>query len=224
MQSTDWLPIVPSHYLRAGDNIVAGFAKGEELALWRSKGGAVQAWENRCPHRGLRLTLGRILNDNLSCAYHGWEYSPEGRCAAVPANPSLPLPKQVRVRAYAVEERGGMVWVNTRSAEELPKAAKAPAVESTPHFCRSLGVRVAASTLEDRLASRGFASAGYCAWFGQLAGQEAALLINAASDTLTLVHVWLQQPPEARYISAVQAELRLMRRDLESSAQERRQA
>ncbi|HDS0942401.1 TPA: Rieske 2Fe-2S domain-containing protein, partial [Pseudomonas putida] len=31
---------------------------GQEMAVWRDDNGAVNVWENRCPHRGLRLTLG----------------------------------------------------------------------------------------------------------------------------------------------------------------------
>jgi len=221
-RAPEWHPVAPSHHLRPGDNIVAGFAKGEELALWRSDGGAVQAWENRCPHRGLRLTMGRILNGHLSCAYHGWEYAPDGRCAAIPANPSLPLPKNVRVRAFSVEERNGMVWVSP-DAIEVSASSQAPGSPEA-HFCRSLGVRLDASILEDRLARSGFAREGQWAWSGDLAGQRVTLLVNEVGHALTLVHAWLKQRPAALQAHAVQAALRLMRRDLESGTQKRRQA
>ena len=41
-----WHPVARSADLRPGANIVAGFAQGQELALWRSADGTVQAWEN----------------------------------------------------------------------------------------------------------------------------------------------------------------------------------
>ncbi|MBK7532306.1 Rieske (2Fe-2S) protein [Piscinibacter sp.] len=222
VRTPEWHPVAPSHHLRAGDNIVAGFAKGEELALWRSKDGGVQAWENRCPHRGLRLTMGRVLNGNLSCAYHGWEYAPDGRCAAIPANPSLPLPKNVRVRAFAVEERSGMVWVSTDAVEASGSTPRPTGSEA--YFCRSLGVRLDASVLKDRLAQVGFERQGLWAWSGALAGQQVALLINEAGHELTLVHAWLNERLDVRQLRAVQAALRLLRRDLEAGGQNRRQA
>ena len=217
-----WHPVAPSHHLRAGDNIVAAFAKGEELALWRSEDGAVQAWENRCPHRGLRLTMGRVLNGRLSCAYHGWEYAPDGRCAAIPANPSLPLPKNVRVRAFSVEERNGMVWVSTDAAEASPSSPTQ--TDREPYFCRSLGIRLEASVVENRLARNDFDREGPWAWRGELAGQRVALVINEVGHGLTLIHAWLDQRPNVRQARAVQAALRLLRRDLEAGAQKRRQA
>jgi phenylpropionate dioxygenase-like ring-hydroxylating dioxygenase large terminal subunit len=76
-----WHPVARSADLRPGANIVAGFAEGQELALWRSAGGAAQAWDNRCPHRSVRFTLGQVIEDRLACAYHGWQYAAgNGQC------------------------------------------------------------------------------------------------------------------------------------------------
>eukprot|EP01032_Pedospumella_encystans_P034979 gene34979-39556_t len=50
------------------------------LALWRDIGGQAHAWEDRCPHRGTRLSLGTQQGDTLRCAYHGWRFGASGKC------------------------------------------------------------------------------------------------------------------------------------------------
>ena len=47
-----------------------------DLVLWRADDGAVQAFADQCPHRGARLSLGRVHNNRLECAYHGWPLDP----------------------------------------------------------------------------------------------------------------------------------------------------
>ena len=42
---------------------------GQELAVWRDDAGEVNVWENRCPHRGVRLSLGVNVGDQLKCQY-----------------------------------------------------------------------------------------------------------------------------------------------------------
>src|SRR5258706_15323621 len=46
---------------------------GVPLVLFRS-GGRAAALIDRCPHRNVPLSLGRVLADGrLECAYHGWQ-------------------------------------------------------------------------------------------------------------------------------------------------------
>ena len=90
---------------------------GQELAVWRADDGTVNAWENRCPHRGVRLSIGTNLGHALKCRYHGWTYeSGSARCIAIPCHPRLTPAAAIRVRAYPCAERQGFVWV--RLAEE----------------------------------------------------------------------------------------------------------
>src|SRR5512134_4135694 len=84
-----WYPVLPSW-------AVAGSAVGitrlsENLVLWRDDEGTVRAVEDRCPHRGARLSLGWNLGDRLACWYHGVEVRGDGVVAAVPAVESNPL-------------------------------------------------------------------------------------------------------------------------------------
>lgn len=82
----------------------------EDLVLWRSPRG-IEAWRDRCPHRGAKLSLGRVRDGRVVCPYHGMEYEAGGRCVRVPAHPGRPPPRQVRATCHEVTERYGLVWV-----------------------------------------------------------------------------------------------------------------
>lgn len=211
MQSeSGWQPVAPSHYLRAGENIVAGFMEGGELALWRSADGAAQAWENRCPHRGTRLTLGRIIDGRLSCAYHGWEFSADGgRCASIPAHPSMSAPKNLCATTYAVREGAGMVWVCKGAVEE--DAPQVASVKEVVHFCRSLGLSTSEARVADELRKLRFELVAPRTWSGDMASRRCTVFLNAGSPVLTFAHVWLaskSEPAQIRLVLTALARLR----------------
>ncbi len=97
----------------------------EELLIWRSSAG-VEAWRDYCPHRGAKLSLGRIRDDRIVCPYHGMEYEAGGRCVRVPAHPGRAPPRQARATRYRVTERYGLVWVSlgapSRDVPPFPEA------------------------------------------------------------------------------------------------------
>jgi phenylpropionate dioxygenase-like ring-hydroxylating dioxygenase large terminal subunit len=84
-----WYPVLPAWRLR--DAPLGITRLGENLVLWRGEDGAVHALEDRCPHRGARLSLGWNLGERLACWYHGVEVRGDGVVAAVPAVQSTPL-------------------------------------------------------------------------------------------------------------------------------------
>ncbi len=106
----DWHPVASGVAVAPG-RIVAARLLGRELALWRDAGGEVHSWEDRCPHRGTRLTLGTVDGDTVTCRYHGWRYDAGGRCVHVPAQPGHRPPDSARATAYSAIERYGLVWV-----------------------------------------------------------------------------------------------------------------
>ena len=86
-----------------------------DLAIWRSTSGVVSAWENRCPHRGMRLSHGFVRGESLACAYHGWHYDCSGKCNYIPAHPELEPPSTIRPGIFSVVEQAGILWVNTKA-------------------------------------------------------------------------------------------------------------
>jgi phenylpropionate dioxygenase-like ring-hydroxylating dioxygenase large terminal subunit len=92
------------------------------VALFRDGSGAVHALEDRCPHRNLALSLGRVHRDGtLECGYHGWRFDGDGACAAVPglvSGAAAGAPAR-SVAAHATDERDGFVWL-WGTADEMP--------------------------------------------------------------------------------------------------------
>lgn len=92
----------------------------EDLILWRC-GGEVKAWQDLCIHRGTRLSLGRIENHAVVCAYHGWSYNGDGKCVRIPAHPNQQPPAKAKVRTYRAKEQYGLVWVSLGNPQkDLP--------------------------------------------------------------------------------------------------------
>jgi vanillate O-demethylase monooxygenase subunit len=105
-----WHPVSFSHQLADQPRRVSLLS--EAVVLWRGRDGAPRALSNVCIHRGTALSLGRIVDDELVCPYHGWRYGADGRCTAIPqlADPTR-VPGKARVAAFLCEERYGLVWV-----------------------------------------------------------------------------------------------------------------
>lgn len=115
-----WLPVASVD--EAGSAPLAVRVLGHDLVLWRGAGG-IAAFDDRCPHRGARLSLGRIVGDQLQCAYHGWCFDRAGACRRIPALPSFVPPAGHGARAWQAAEAHGLVWV-----------ARDPAVPAPPAF------------------------------------------------------------------------------------------
>ncbi|MEW5738666.1 MAG: aromatic ring-hydroxylating dioxygenase subunit alpha [Myxococcota bacterium] len=83
------------------------------LVLFRAKDGVATALTDRCPHRNVPLSLGRVQSGELECPYHGWRFDGSGACVAVPGLPdgaAVSL-KSRCAEAWATREVDGYVWV-----------------------------------------------------------------------------------------------------------------
>ncbi len=94
-----------------GDRPLALKRLDRNIVLWRDAAGTVHALDDYCPHRGAPLSLGRMAEGRITCAYHGFEIDTSGTIVAVPATPNCPLVGQRAVRVYPVREIAGAVFV-----------------------------------------------------------------------------------------------------------------
>lgn len=92
----------------------------KEIVIWRDEAGASHAWEDRCPHRGMRLSFGFVRGNHIACLYHGWQYDTAGQCRYIPAHPDLAVPDTIRVATYPSIEAAGLVWIWSEIATEAP--------------------------------------------------------------------------------------------------------
>jgi phenylpropionate dioxygenase-like ring-hydroxylating dioxygenase large terminal subunit len=94
---------------------------GENLIAFRSTSGPVGIIADNCPHRGASMFFGRNEEDGLRCVYHGWKFSTDGQCVDMPNEPpESNFKHKIRINAYKVEERNGMVWVYMGPNENPP--------------------------------------------------------------------------------------------------------
>ncbi len=82
---------------------------GEAVVFFRTSDGGVHALQNRCAHRRMPLSNGKVVEDKLVCAYHGLTYAPSGRCVRIPGQKEAPT--GIGVRNFPTVERYGAVWI-----------------------------------------------------------------------------------------------------------------
>ncbi|BCI67093.1 aromatic ring-hydroxylating oxygenase subunit alpha [Acetobacter aceti] len=103
-----WYPVAWSRELKRGKTIGVRYA-GQPIALIRPEEGNIFALEDRCAHRQVPLSKGRVQGQSVQCCYHGWAYGRSGRCIDVPYLGKGKLPNGVRT--YPVIEQDGLIFV-----------------------------------------------------------------------------------------------------------------
>ncbi len=133
-----WTPIITARELRARPRPVT--IAGEQVVLYRDGRGGVGAMIDRCPHRGVKLSLGRVTDQGeLECAFHGWCFDARGACTRVPLSPPAARRGAVAVAvavALPAREAGGLIWVFTGT--EASGEPDVPEALTQPGWARSI--------------------------------------------------------------------------------------
>jgi phenylpropionate dioxygenase-like ring-hydroxylating dioxygenase large terminal subunit len=105
-----WYPVERDAAVRRGDVVEITFWK-RSIALFRGEDGALRAVSNRCAHRQLALTEGRVEGCTLTCQYHGWSHDGDGKVARIPHDRfGWPVPR-TSIGSYPVQARYGLIWI-----------------------------------------------------------------------------------------------------------------
>jgi 5,5'-dehydrodivanillate O-demethylase len=87
---------------------------GEDLVLYRDRSGGFGLLDRHCAHRRADLSYGIVEDCGLRCSYHGWLYRETGQCLAQPfeetARPEARFKDRIRIKAYPVEAKAGLIW------------------------------------------------------------------------------------------------------------------
>lgn len=123
-----------SRDVRAG-SMMAKTLMGEPVLLGRNPQGMPFALRDLCPHRGVPLSAGRMTEQAgrsvIECPFHGWRFSPDGVCAAIPsltAGSSLD-PARIRCAAYSLHEAHGLIWIYAPQDWKRPGPPRLPPPE-----------------------------------------------------------------------------------------------
>ncbi|TAI66291.1 Rieske (2Fe-2S) protein [Bradyrhizobium sp. Leo170] len=146
---TGWYPVALAEGLERGMSTGTRLF-GRELVVWRDSADTSHVWEDRCPHRGMRLSFGFVRDNHIACLYHGWQYDTSAQCRYIPAHPELAVPATIRVATYPSIERLGIVWgYNELDGDAPPDIGFAERAPMTP--VRSLYVDASAAKVFDAL-------------------------------------------------------------------------
>lgn len=183
--SSRWFPVateldlVPRH-------VFHGQLLGRELAIWRAEDGFVNVWENRCLHRGVRLTIGSSDGNELTCRYHGWRYSNRtAGCTYIPAHPADAPARTICNRTFPAVLRYGLVWSGESPVGEPPSVGCLD--EGTPFGLRNLPVNASVDVVLGHLRDHRFGPSGATATIDELDDHSLALTEVAAGTSSTVV-------------------------------------
>ncbi|MEV8634102.1 Rieske 2Fe-2S domain-containing protein [Streptosporangium sp. NPDC051023] len=104
-----WYALCPAGRIKRGELVRIDRA-GEELLIWRDAAGTVHVQEDRCPHRGARLSQGVHMGDRIACNYHGLQIDDEGVVVSVPGVPGCALEGKRALRTFPAREHAGAVF------------------------------------------------------------------------------------------------------------------
>ncbi|HLL84584.1 MAG TPA: aromatic ring-hydroxylating dioxygenase subunit alpha [Longimicrobium sp.] len=102
---------IACHSKELGAKPISRVIQDLPLVLFRGEDGQAAALMDRCPHRNVPLSVGRVKGGQLECMYHGWRFDRAGECRAVPGFCGEPNAKSRRATAFPVLEQDGFVWV-----------------------------------------------------------------------------------------------------------------
>ena len=127
---------LPHHWFVACDAAdlrrrpIARTIQDTPLVLFRDVGGRARALLDRCPHRNVPLSAGRMVDGLLECSYHGWRFDGDGACRLVPALASEPDRKSRHATVFPTLEQDGFVWVySTPDATPIRAPYRFPEVD-----------------------------------------------------------------------------------------------
>jgi phenylpropionate dioxygenase-like ring-hydroxylating dioxygenase large terminal subunit len=114
-----WYPLYQAEKL--GEQPVGIKRLGEDLVLWRDGEGKAHCFADLCPHRGAKLSLGRVIEGQLTCWYHSFQFDSDGKCTYVATEgEGSKLARRLNVRHYPTEEKAGLIWAYIGDVELFP--------------------------------------------------------------------------------------------------------
>jgi phenylpropionate dioxygenase-like ring-hydroxylating dioxygenase large terminal subunit len=114
-----WHPVLASRDLPR-DRPVGVKLAGIPLVLFRAEDRQFGALEDKCAHRRMNLSTGRVDDGRVICPYHGWSFASTGEGES-PSAPKM----HACATGYDCAETSGVVWVKTHGSQQaLPTLVK----------------------------------------------------------------------------------------------------
>jgi phthalate 4,5-dioxygenase len=118
-----WLPVLPARRLEADGAPVEIRILGEDCVAFRDTDGKVALIDERCPHRGASMAIGRNEQCGLRCVLHGWKVDADGKVVDAPNMPENARLDRIPTGYRPTTEAAGIIWgwFGGGAAPPLPK-------------------------------------------------------------------------------------------------------
>ncbi len=135
-----WFAVAFADELPSGQVLRRRFM-GEDLVVYRTRGGVLRAVEPYCPHLGAHLGHGgRVEGEDIVCPFHRFAFDPSGACVRTGYGTRPPVARLVQ---HDVRELNGAILVWHHSAGAAPSWEVAPqSMEGFPASFRQVSALV----------------------------------------------------------------------------------
>ena len=122
MIENQWYAVLSSKELKTNKPIGAR-RLGEKLVFWRDDSDNINCIMDKCCHRGASLSHGKIVEGNIECPFHGFQYDSSGKVNLIPANgKDSKIASNYKVDSYLVKEAYGFIWLwYSREKDKAPE-------------------------------------------------------------------------------------------------------
>ena len=108
-----WYAILESSELKKG-KLIGVVRMGERMVLWRNKKNEPVCLKDRCAHRGVALSAGKLVcnNEEVQCPFHGLQFNSYGKCTVIPSRgETAQVPSNFKVDSFITREEHNFVWI-----------------------------------------------------------------------------------------------------------------
>lgn len=183
-----------------GRDLVERWICGIPIVFYRREDGTPVALEGTCPHRQYLLALGRLKGDGIECGYHGITFACDGACARVPGEQRAPA--AMRVRAFPLHERGGLIWLYAGDPGEADPAKIAEQWLGAPAWTAVHGTKILegrAQLLIENLMDLSHEAFLHPETIGNSSVAETPIVTEVLSDCVRATRLMKDIPPPALF-------------------------
>ncbi|XP_060085188.1 3-ketosteroid-9-alpha-monooxygenase, oxygenase component-like [Ylistrum balloti] len=86
---------------------------GHRLVCFRGQSGDLHVIDAYCPHLGMDLGKGKVIEDTLECPFHSWRFNGQGECTEIPY--CQDIPKRAAsgswTTTWLLQEKNGVIFL-----------------------------------------------------------------------------------------------------------------
>lgn len=124
MIRNQWYAVLESKEVKKG-KMIGVKRMGERMLFWRNQQNEITCLVDTCPHRGVQLSAGKIVDGHVQCPFHGLEFDESGDCVYVPSIGKAAGPQEkFNAKSYPAREKNEFIfiyWGEVSEGQELPE-------------------------------------------------------------------------------------------------------